>query len=128
MVFISNCAELLDYPVWSLVSAASLTWVDKPVVLAELECMQTQTEIMDWLGHKKEKTIFVFDQINAIEIVPQDYAFRAESKQKANHFVRYCSTLHKTIWSTSANTKSYLNSNPKGWWVLKSSALRHMVA
>ena len=103
IVYIPDCREFAKRPVAYIQTAMLFTWADDKAIQDEIITLDTLQKIQDFFDCHRN-AIFFIDQVNG---------FAEMEGKEIKRWLESCRAWHKSILSTSANYKSYLQTAPK---------------
>jgi hypothetical protein len=107
VVYIPDCWALINDTVEIFLLAMLFAWADDPALKGMIIKLNSLEQISNFLKSRGEKTIFVLDQMNALEESDQD---RKETRKKKAGISRWLDTCRggcNAIFSASANYRTF---------------------
>ena len=110
VVYVPDCATLLDDFEWAIRTALCCAFYDSPLLETIESALDFDALLRFW--RQQRKLYFIVDQLNALELGGR-HASLDEVKEKVTQRLHQMRIHHKYIFSASANEKSDVQANMK---------------
>jgi len=110
VVYVPDCARLLDNFEWAIRTALCCAFYDSPLLETIESALDVDALLRFW--KKQKKFYFIVDQLNALELGGR-HASLDEDKKRVTKRLHEMRVHHKYIFSASANKKSNVDADMK---------------